>query len=305
MISVCTTLYHSENTIDAFIKRICNVLAEVQMQFEIVIVDDGSPDHSSGVVRELMKTTKGIRLVELSRNFGHHKALKTAIEFAKGDWIFLIDSDLEEQPELLRSFIEMKNANPQHDVYYGVAQGRKGKAIERIGGGLFWKLFVLLSSTSVTPNSSTVRLMSRRYVNAFLQANEQDFFIDGIAEYMGFSKLEIPFKKESKGETSYTPSKRLKLAVNAITSFSTVPLKVIFYTGASVFFVALFITVITVIKFFIVGIPVEGWTSLILSIWMLGGLQLMMMGVIGIYLARVFNEVKRRPFVVVKEIFES
>lgn len=305
MISICTTLYKSEKTILPFLERMTNVLSATNLAYEIIVVDDGSPDNSAALVQGFLRENAHIKLIELSRNFGHHKALRTAMKYSKGDLVFLIDSDLEEEPDLLNDFLKAKELNPSFDVVYGVQAQRKGDKIEKIGGGIFWKLYALLSDTTLMPNTSTVRLMTRRYVDAFLLSDENDFFIDGIADFTGFAKMPITFKKGSKGETSYTFSKRFHLAVNAITSFSAVPLKLIFYVGALLFALAGLIAIVTVSRYLFVGIPVQGWTSLILSIWLLGGLQLMMMGILGIYLARVFNEVKKRPFVIVKNIHES
>ena len=294
-LSIVSTLYESSDYILEFCAR-CSKAAQISYgnSYEIILVNDGSPDDSFKVALELSETNPHIKLINLSRNFGHYKAMMAGLGYASGQRIFLIDSDLEEDPECLNLFHE-KMATENCDVVFGVQAERRGSWFNRMSGRVFYWLFNFMTGLKLPHNLLAARLMTREYVKALLLHEEREVFIAGLWHITGFRQISCPVKKHSSSESTYTFGKKIALIVDSITSFSQSPLVAIFYTGLVIFSLSVFYMVyIFFMRMFFDQIP-SGWTSLILSIWLLGGLIILFMGVLGIYLAKVFSEVKRRP----------
>ena len=271
--------------------------------YEIVLVNDGSPDDSLAVALKLLEHDDRVRIIDLARNFGHHKAMMTGLAEARGDLVFLIDSDLEEAPELLIEFSEAMQ-DGQADVVYGVQDARRGGFVERSSGWLFFKLFNLLSDQPIPDNLVTVRLMTRRYVSALVSHRERKMMIAGLWALTGFNQIARTIAKGAKGHTSYSFRRKVSLLVDSITSFSDRPLVLIFYLGLAIGGTSSLAAVYLVVRRLFFGVALPGWPSLIVSIWMLGGLMLICLGIIGIYLSKVFIETKQRPYTIVRQIYE-
>jgi len=301
-ISVLTTLYYSENYIREFYERTLACLKELQVSYEFVIVDDGSPDNSLQIALELVQKDPNVKVVELSRNFGHHQALLTALSQATGNWIFLIDSDLEEAPELLLVYWNELQKNQNIDVIYGVQRQRKGNWFERISGKWYYKLFNLISNINYPADTLTARLMNRKYVQAILKYPEREMDLWCLFQMAGFKQKSITVTKTSKGTTTYTFSKKLKIALNTITSVSHKPLYFIFYIGLLMSFFAFAYIAWALWQYFAYDDKIEGWTSIAISIWAVGGIITFCIGIIGIYLAKMFSEVKQRPHSIIRNI---
>lgn len=304
-LSIVATLYKSEAYINEFCKR---VSAEAQKlsgnAYEIILVNDGSPDKSLELAISLMETNPHITVVDLSRNFGHHKAIMTGLAHAHGDRIFLIDSDLEENPEWLVPFAEQMHKE-QCDVVYGVQQRRKGGFFERVSGRLFYSMLRILTGLDMPSNITVARLMTRRYVNALLLHKEREVFIAGLWHVTGFIQLPQMIKKEDKKETSYTFGRKISLMVNAITSFSNLPLIGIFYVGIIILFFSGAYTGFLIINRMFFHTVLTGWTSLMASIWFLGGLIISFIGIMGIYISKLFLEIKQRPYTIIRQIYKG
>lgn len=295
-ISVVTTLYNSEIHIAEFIERVAIELKKTPGNHEIVLVNDGSPDRSLEVAKSLIKDYPNLRVLTLSRNQGHHIAMLTAIQQARGDLVFAIDSDLEEPPEILGEFLTDMEENGV-DVVYGVQEARKGGFFERLLGAVFYKVFNYFSGVRLPANLLMARLMSRRYVDALCQYREKSLFLGAVFVDVGFKQKALVVRKIKTKGTTYTLKKRLQLAVRAVTSFSYKPLRMIFYTGLTIwFFSSIYLVVILYDK--LVRGSAAGWASLIASIWFLGGLMILFLGIIGMYLAVLFTEIKARPIAV-------
>lgn len=304
-LSIVATLYKSEHYIDEFYQRASDTASRLFGQdYEILLVNDGSPDCSLDKAITLSKKDKKVKVVNLSRNFGHHKAMMTGLMHAKGDLVFLIDSDLEEQPEWLELFYE-KLKSTSADVIYGVQQVRKGGWFERITGSLFYKTLNYFSKLRLTENIVTSRLMKKDYVNALILHREANIFIAGLWELTGFNQVSIQLKKNSTSPTTYSLQKKISLLVNSVTSISNYPLTLIFYLGVSVSMLSVTYIIYLIANWFIYDTPLQGWTSLIASVWLFGGLILVSLGIIGIYLGKVFIEVKRRPYTIIKSIYQN
>jgi len=302
-LSIVATLYQSAPHIREFHAR-ASVAAQsvVGDDYEFVLVNDGSPDESLEMAIRLTESDPHVVVVDLSRNFGHHKAMMTGLAHATGDRIFLIDSDLEEAPELILPFSQKMEQNGD-DVVYGVQEQRKGGWFERWSGSLFWSLIKRLSGLPLPANVVTARLMTRRYVDALLRHEEREVFIPGLWHITGFAQNAVPVRKLSSSHTTYSLKRKLSLLVNSVTSFSAFPLVAIFYTGLTIFTFACAYTTYLVFNWLFFSYPLLGWTSVMVSIWLLGGLILSGMGIIGIYLSKIFSESKRRPYTIVRRIY--
>jgi putative glycosyltransferase len=301
VVSVVTTLYRSAAFIEEFCRRVAVEAARISPAFEIVLVNDGSPDESLNVALKLMELDPRIRVVDLSRNFGQHKAIMTGLAHAVGDLVFLIDCDLEEDPELLTRFhAEMQQA--QADVVYGVQEERQGSFVKRWSGQLFYKLFEALSSYRVPSNPLNARLMTRRYVDSLLLHQERELYMAGLWAMTGYKQVAVTAIKHCRGESSYTFRKRVSMAINALTSFSSTPLYFIFYLGIVVLLLAFGAALYLVAHRLFVDENIPGWASVMVSVWLLGGINIFCMGIVSIYLSKVFIETKQRPYTVIREI---
>lgn len=300
-LSIVTTLYQSEKTINEFHSLISKEAKKiVNLDYEIIYVNDCSPDNSLELSIDIFKKDKKVKIIDLSRNFGHHKAMMTGLNHSSGDLIFLIDIDLEEDPRYLSDFFtEIKKENC--DVVYGKQKNRRGNWFDRISGTLFWKFFQIISGLPSNVNPSTIRIMTRRYVDALILHKEREVFIYGIWAITGFVQKAYLIDKGNHSKTTYTLSKRTHLLVNSITSFSSLPLIAIFYIGLIILCISSVNILFVVFQYFIQNVSVEGWTSMIASIWLIGGLIITFMGIIAIYLSKIFIETKNRPFTIIKK----
>jgi putative glycosyltransferase len=302
-LSIVTTLYQSAPYVKDFHKRASDAARAVTDDYEIVFVNDGSPDESLAAALERHAEDDHVRVVDFSRNFGHHKAIMTGLDYAKGDRVFLIDSDLEEPPELLDTFWD-KMKLTDCDVVYGVQRTRKGRFFERIAGSLFYAAFNFLSPEPIPPNLITARLMKRPYVNALLQHREREICIAGLWAATGFRQEPVIVDKGDKGDSVYDLRRKFTNLVNAITSFSNRPLVFIFYLGSLISLGAAAAAVYLIVYRLFIGPLKDGWPSLMVSIWLLGGLTIFSLGVIGIYLSKIFTETKQRPYTIVRQVYE-
>ncbi|MDI1332972.1 MULTISPECIES: glycosyltransferase family 2 protein [Pseudomonas] len=301
-LSIVATLYQSAAYLAEFHQRASAAAQKlVGDDYEIVLVNDGSPDNSLETAVRLTEQDGHVVVVDLSRNFGHHKAMMTGLAHATGERIFLIDSDLEEEPEWLLTFAQQM-AEDQNDVVYGVQERRKGNFLERISGRWFYGLFRLLTGLNLPENIVTARLMTRRYVDALLSHQEREVFMAGLWHITGFVQNPRLIKKHSTSETTYTFRRKMSLLVNSVTSFSNAPLIGIFYIGLAISLLScVYITYLLIIKL-TQATPVDGWTSVMASIWLLGGMIISFIGVVGIYLSKIFSETKQRPYTIVRQV---
>ncbi|KTD08825.1 glycosyltransferase family 2 protein [Legionella hackeliae] len=277
-LSIVTTLFKSESYVEEFCRRAADTARKlVGNNYEIILVNDGSPDRSLEIAIEFAKKNPRIIVIELSRNFGHHKAMMTGLAYAKGEKVYLIDSDLEEEPEWLLDFNKQMQEG-QCDVVYGVQEKRKGKLFERFSGEIFYKLFRLLTKLDMPSNNTVARLMTHRYVRALVKHQEREVFIAGLWYITGFRQYPYIVKKHSRGDSSYTFRHKLSLLVNSITSFSNTPLVSIFYIGILILLFSGGYTIFLIINRFCFHQVLTGWTSLMASIWLLGGLIVSFIG---------------------------
>jgi putative glycosyltransferase len=302
-LSIVTTLYQSAPYVSEFYTRTCASAERITPEFEIVFVDDGSPDTSLQLTRDLVDRDPRVRIVSLSRNFGHHRAMMVGLAHARGDQIFLIDSDLEVDPEVLPMFVDRLSSSTA-DVVYGVRDVRQDGVVDRFAGTLFYTVFNWLSPHRLPVNLTTTRLMTRRYVSALLGHQERETIIAGLWVLTGYEQLPVVVIKRCKRESVYSWPRKFAVLTNAITSFSDRPLVLIFYTGLVISLFAAALATDLIARRLLFGTVAEGFLSLIVSTWLLGGLIIFCIGILGIYLSKIFIETKQRPYTIVKEIYD-
>ncbi|HUJ75979.1 MAG TPA: glycosyltransferase family 2 protein [bacterium] len=303
-LSIVSTMYRSEPYLAEFVRRVGQAAESLTRDYEIVLVNDGSPDRSRELALALQRDDPRIVVVDLSRNFGHHKAIMTGLAHAQGDRVFLIDSDLEEEPELLVEFWNELAQHPALDVVYGVQRRRKGGLFERLSGYLYFTVANWLSDVKIPRNFLTVRLMTRRYVESLVRFEERDFVFSALTELAGYEGAPIVVTKLDKGGSTYSLLMKFRVLVNHITSTSVRPLWIVFQIGLVITLLTGVLIVRLLYVYFTRNIT-PGFTSLALSIWFLGGMQLMAIGVVGVYLAKVYTQVKGRPYTIVRQVYRA
>lgn len=304
-LSIVTTLYKSAPYIVEFYQRASAAAHHlVGKDYELIFVNDGSPDNSLDMAVDLSAKDKHVTVIDLSRNFGHHKAMMTGLAHAIGDEIFLIDSDLEEDPGWLLNFSQQMKKE-QCDVVYGVQEKRKGRFFERWAGGLFYYIFRTLTGLNMPNNIVVARLMTKRYVHALIQHQETEVFMAGLLFITGFYQCSHKIVKNNKKTTTYTFRKKISQFVNAITSFSSAPLTGIFFIGCIIFFLSSLYACFLIAQWLLFSTPPTGYTSLMVSTWVLGGIIIAFLGVIGMYLSKIYLETKKRPYTIIRQIYKA
>ncbi|HMO17866.1 MAG TPA: glycosyltransferase [Oligoflexia bacterium] len=304
-LSIVTTLYNSAEFIDEFYKR-STIIAKkfAGTDYEIIFVDDGSPDDSGKIVKNIITNDKNVILVELSRNFGHHNAGIAGVRISMGDFVFFLDCDLEDEPELLdRYYDEMLITDA--DIVYGIQNDRQGNLYKKFSGLIFYYIFNACSEIKIPHNITSGMLGRRDFVNAINRLGDKNLFIPANLAWLGFRTAFVSVNRKLRvGKTNYTLFRKLNLAFNAITSFTAYPLRMILLVGIILSFTFGSIGLYIVInKFLYNGKIFDNW-SIIVSIWFIGGLVILFMGVIGIYLSKIYNEVKDRPQYFIRKVYQ-
>ncbi len=303
-LSIVTTMYYSAPYIEEFCRRVIAAGENITPDLELILVNDGSPDNALEIAVGLHERDSRISVIDLSRNFGHHKAIMTGIARARGELVFLIDCDLEEEPELLPEFYEALQSSGS-DVIYGVQESRKGGVFERISGTFFYTVFNALSTVPIPKNVVTVRLMTRRYVEALIEHQEREMMLAGLWAITGFSQQPHTIVKGHKGSTTYRFSLKISHLINAVTSFSSKPLVYVFGLGVAIMFLSFGAGFGLIMCRVFWGVMLSGWPSLMVAVCFLGGLNILCIGIIGIYLSKVYVEVKQRPYTIIRKVYDK
>jgi putative glycosyltransferase len=303
-LSIVTTLYQSSRYLEEFHRRMTAAARAITDDYELIFVNDGSPDDSLEVARGLLLDDDHIVVIDLSRNFGHHRALMTGIERAKGEYVFIIDIDLEEHPENLTAFWEYLMAHEDTDVVIGEMQEKKqGSLGRRLANTWFYDVFNFLSNVELSKKALIARLMRRNYVDSLISYRERELFITGIWAHAGYKQHYLPAQKAFDGYSTYTLRRRLVLAVDAVTSFSAKPLLMVFYTGILFVIVAALVILYLTFNKIVFGYEIVGWASLIATLFFIGGVIIFSLGIVGIYTAKIYVEVKQRPNSIIKNVY--
>ncbi len=304
-LSIVTTLYRSAPFIREFHDRMTTVARAITDDYEIVYTDDGSPDDVLDIALELLERDDHVRVVELSRNFGHHKAFVAGLSEARGRRIFAIDVDLEEQPEWLVQFADELDRTDA-DVVFGIQRRRGGGPFKSLTGTAFYSIFNHMSGTRITPNACTVRLMRRDYVTSLLLLRDQNLFLAGNYAWTGFRQHGVLVDKKRRPTAStYSIRRMVQHTLNSITSFSSYPLKAICALGLTIAVAAVLVGLVIVVRKLADPAAIAlGWPSLMVSVWFLGGIIIFINGLLGIYIAMIFEEAKGRPQFIVRAVYE-
>ncbi len=303
-VSIITTLFKSEKFIDEFYRRTLKVSEEIFDDIEIILVNDASPDGSLDKSVALSKMDNRVTVIDLAINANHHKAIMTGLTYTTKDYIWLIDIDLEEKPEWLKTFyLELIESNV--DVVYGKQINRKGSIFEKISGELFYNFLESNSKVNFQRNATTARLMTRRYVNNLCRFRESYPILAGLWSITGFEQKPLLVKKLSLNKTTYTINHKFKLALEAILSFSTTPMTLMAFIGFISMIISFIVIVFLVLNYATNNSILIGWTSIMASIWFFGGFLAASISLIGLYLAKIYSEVKSRPYTIIKEIYNN
>jgi glycosyltransferase involved in cell wall biosynthesis len=299
LLSVVAPLHDEEDTVDAFHARALAALEGID--FELVLVDDGSRDGTPERLRALAAVDTRVKLITLSRNFGHQAALSAGLEHSRGDVVVMIDGDLQDPPELIPDMLAAWRRGA--DVVYAVRESRAGETPFKIATARwFYRLFAKLARIELANDSGDFRLMDRAPLDALLSMPERNRFLRGMTVWVGFTQTAVPYRREPRaaGRTKFTPARMLAFAFDAITSFSHAPLQAATLLGFAFSFLAFLAIPLTVVARY-ADIYSRGVPSTIVIILLLGGIQLITVGIIGEYVGRIYDEVKHRPLYVVRE----
>ena len=271
---------------------------------EVILVDDGSKDGSYQSILNLGAKYPFIKGVKLSKNFGHQVAVKTGLQFCSGDFVAIIDDDMQDPPSLLPLFF--KKLEEGFDVAYGVRKKRKENVFKRLAYKWFYEVLKSLSEIEIPLDSGDFCVMQRRVVDQMMLFKEKNLFLRGIRAWVGFKQVGLEYEREERkeGASGYTLKKLLRLAFDGIFSFSSVPIRLISWSGILGFTLALCYTLFILYRFFFDEIEVKGFTTLVLLVSLFSSLILLCLGIIGEYTARIYNEVRDRPYHVVDTTFK-
>jgi len=302
-LSFVTSLYLSEGYIEEFYKRASSSANSITPDYEIIFVDDCSPDKSVEIVQKICETDSKAKLIQLAFNVGAANARRIGLKNATGEYVFMQDADLEEKPELIVEFFKiMEDNQPGIDVIFGFLEYRKGGWFERISGHLFYRLLYGLGILESFGSPVSSKLMKKKFVDAYLQFKEYHIFEFGIMRTIGFKKLDIIVSKTSRGATSWTLKRKLSLAIDSILSFSSKPLYLISLLGFGISLFSFLYIIYLIIQKLFFSVQV-GYVSIIASIFLMGGIIMFSLGVIGLYISKIFIQVKNRPNYVIRNLY--
>jgi len=300
-ISIIVPCYNEENVIEIFLQHIEPILNNLHKSYEIIFINDGSTDDTFNVMLNAKKQYKHIRILNFSRNFGKEAALTAGLEHARGDAVIPIDVDLQHPPELIPIFIQKWEEG--YEVVAGKRVNRTGEhGLKKISAKLFYKIHNSISDITIPNDIGDYRLISRKVVDTISKLPENQRFMKGIFAWVGYKTAVVEYKQEYRiaGQSNFSGWKLWNLALDGITSFSTVPLRIWLYLGLIISFFAFLYGSIIIIKTLIFGIDLPGYASLLTTILFLGGIQLMGIGILGEYIGRMYQETKRRPTYIIE-----
>ncbi len=298
LLSVVAPIYNEEALIEQFYGRVCAALEGVN--FELVLVDDGSSDASPRILERLAENDPRVRVVFLSRNFGHQTALTAGLDHALGDAVVMLDADLQDPPELIPRMLDHWRRGC--DVVYAVREQREGESRFKLSTAKwFYKLFDKLAQVELEHNSGDFRLLDRQALDALLSMRERNRFLRGMTVWVGYTQAAVSYRRDPRyaGETKYTLSKMMKFSLDAISSFSHRPLQLATLLGFLISTLA-FVAIPVVVALRLTGSYLPGFGSITIAILLLGGIQLIAIGIIGEYVGRIYDEVKGRPLYLVR-----
>lgn len=301
-LSVVIPCFNEVAVLPATQQRLVKVLESITPEFEILYVDDGSIDGTLELLKQLVEVSSRVRVISLSRNFGQQVAITAGLEHARGEAVVILDADLQDPPELITQLVAKWQEG--YEIVLAQRTARAGETeTKQFTARLFYKVLNLLSEVPIPENTGDFRLLSRRVVDALNALPERDRFLRGLSSWLGFKTCSVPYEREARagGSSNYTSQKMVRLALDGLLSFSIRPLRLATLLGFLSGFVALLGIIYALVVRLFTQQWVSGWTTLMLAVLFMGGVQLVCLGIIGEYVGRIYYEVKRRPLYVVKE----
>lgn len=306
--SIVIPIYNEEDNIPELYKRLTSVMEKLCTEednsndrYEIIMVDDGSTDSSWQLIKQLHEKDIRVKGISFSRNFGHHVAITAGLDYSKGKAVILMDGDLQDPPEeISKLYAAFKE---KYDLVYGIRQQRQDSVVKKVTSYLFWWVLRKFSGIDIPKGQTMLRIMSRRLVDTIKEMREYSRFIHGMMAWAGFrvTTLEVLHNPRTKGKSKYNIPKMFKLAFHAVSSFSTVPLRIATYIGMTSSLISFIISLYFIYQKIFYGIPVLGYASIIVAIFFVGGIQLLVLGMFGEYLGRTYQEVQRRPLYIIAD----
>ena len=301
-LSVIVPCFNEEEVIEHTHARLCAALTAITSSYEIIYVDDGSRDRTAELLHKIQKTSPRARVLRLSRNFGHQIAVSAGLDYAAGDAVVLIDADLQDPPEVVHEMIAKWREG--YDVVYGTRTERDGESAFKVATARsFYRILNRLSEVPIPLDTGDFRLMSRNVVDTLRAMPERDRFVRGMISWVGFKQIALPYRRAQRfaGVSKYPLRKMIRFATDGILSFSTKPLQMSVGFGMLCAALSLLGIVYALYLRLFTNIWVEGWTALMIAVLFIGGVQLISVGILGEYVGRIYNEIKRRPLYVVQE----
>jgi len=308
MVSVVIPYYNEQQSLSKTISRLASVFSALDVELELVLVDDGSQDKSTELAVSVVRNLADVKciLLVLSRNFGKEAALSAGIDASTGEAVIPFDADLQDPPDVIRHMLEKWRQG--YEVVYGVRSSRQGESIlKKATAHIFYRLIAILSDTKIPNDTGDFRLMDRKVVEAIKSLPERSRFMKGLFTWVGFRQTSVYYERKIRisGNSKWNYWKLWNLAIDAITSFSTVPLQLIGGCGFAIAIGAIAYSLIIIIRTFILGIDVPGYASLMTAVLLLGGIQLIGIGALGEYTGRIFKEAKRRPIYIISHTWHQ
>lgn len=301
-LSIVIPIYNEEENIDSLINRLRTVVAQMQISCEYIFVNDGSKDHSFQLIKNLALADHAIKYIDFSRNFGHQIAVSAGLDLAAGDRVAIIDADLQDPPELIIDMFAKMDQG--YEVVYAKRNNRNGESwLKKFTAKVFYRILKSITSVKIPVDTGDFRIIDRKVVNVLNQMPEHNKFLRGQISWIGFNQTYVEYNRNVRqaGSTGYTYKKMIRLALDGITSFSNFPLKVASICGFVVSGIAFIVMIYALYSRYIIKDYVEGWTSTIISVLFLGGIQLISIGIIGEYISRLSENARNRPLYIINE----
>ena len=300
-ISVVTPVYGCCKSLNALYERLNKTLEKISPNYEIIMINDASPDDSWENIKLLAQKDTRVKGINLSRNFGQHYAITAGLDFSNGDWTVVMDCDLQDQPEEILKLYS--KAQEGFDIVFGRREHRNDSYFKMFGSKLFYKIYNYFTESNMDSSVANFSIVSSKVVKQLQILREQNRSYPLFVNWVGFKKAYINIKhsKRDQGKSSYTLQKLINLAIDSIVSQSNKPLKLSIKFGFSISLLSIIYALWLIVRYFIFSIPVEGWTSVMVSIYFIGGLLFANMGILGLYVGKIFDETKDRPLYLIQD----
>lgn len=302
-ISLVFPVYNEEEVLPLLYKRVGRIIEELHYEVEVILINDGSQDASLSLMQEFHTQDPRFKVIDFARNFGHQIAITAGIDFASGDAVILLDADLQDPPELLPQFL--KKWEEGYQVVYAVRKTRQEHILKRLAYSSFYRILQKISNIPIPLDSGDFCLMDRRVADTLKSMHERNRFVRGLRSWAGFRQIGLEYDRDKRqaGDVKYTMTRLMKLALDGIVSFSYFPLRIAGYTGFVISITSFLGILIYLYKKLFIGGEPQGFPTLVILVLFMGGIQLLSLGIIGEYIGRIYDEVKRRPIYVIRKIY--